>query len=108
MALNTFVLLILKHMNNLAQNYLNFSDEVLENLIDLQNKAELDDSYLETSKLTIVDNVIDEYCTLLKEISKEEGPEYVELGNIVLNILKTSMHLKMLMEKNSRRHMYVA
>ena len=77
-----------------TENYLNFSDEILETLMDLQSE-----SNFSSSNLILIENVIEEYCTLLGEISKKEGPEYVELGNIALDILKISMHFKSIMEE---------
>ncbi len=95
-------------MERQTENYLDFSDEILESLIDIENNIKVNPQNVSFNNLWLVENVIDEYCSLLMDISKESGPEFVELGNIALDILKTSMHLKTILEKSRSRLMYAS
>lgn len=91
-----------------TQNYLNFSDEILENLLDMQYMVNKGTGVLSHASLMLVDNVIDEYCLLIQEIQKEKEPEYIELGNLALDILKTGMYIKTALESNVNETLNVA
>jgi hypothetical protein len=95
-------------MNTNTENYLNFSDEILGNLIDMKQSTLNGNMEINEVSLTLLDNVINEYCNILKEISKEKGPEFIELGNIALDILKTGMQLKIMLESKNSYAVYAA
>lgn len=95
-------------MNTSTENYLNFSDEILGNLIDMKQSSMNGKGQISKDSLVLLDDVINEYCNILKEISRENGPEFIELGNIALDILKTGMQLKSMLENGMEQPMYAA
>ena len=91
-----------------AENYLNLSDEVRENLIELNSTILEQTREFNSVNLMLIDNIIDEYCNLIHEIKLEKSPEYVELGNIALDILKIGMSLKIEFESKVEKELFYA
>lgn len=95
-------------MKTKAENYLNFSDEIRENLIELNSSFFNNEGEIDSTCLMLIDNVIEEYYNLIHEIKMEKSPEYVELGNIALDIIKIGMNLKMEFENATKKEIYYA
>jgi hypothetical protein len=92
-------------MTEKATHYLNFSDEILESLLAIHHDSI---NKINSPNLRLIDNVINEYCTLIQEIHQEASPEYIELGTIALEILKTGMTIKAILERDQRIKLNVA